>query len=191
MSYTAYAKKTPPNYFIAIKPKWQLTKNEKKILPIDNLGSIRKKSWQTDWWKLVCSPIKAFYHPNMYQSLSGKEPVKQDDHPNNISCHSCSKLTGQTKTFKSINLWGFLKAQKVGRSHTVCLQAWTEKDWQHARVFPLNHMETHLDAISNNPNMLIKHYSNYKSCMDIRHVSSRLGEKALDGSCLLASHAHI
>lgn len=46
------------------------------------------------------------------------------------------------------------------------------------RVFP-NHMETHLDAISNNPNMLIKHYSNYKNCMDIRHVSSRLGEEAL------------
>lgn len=185
--------KKPTQLFYCYKT--QVTADQKwkkKILPIDNLGNIRKKSWQTDWWKLVCSPIKAFYHPNMYQSLSGKEPVKQDDHPNNISCHSCSKLTGQTKTFRSINLWGFLKAQKVGRSHTVCLlQAWTEKVWQHARVFPLNHMETHLDAISNNPNMLIKHYSNYKSCMDIRHVSSRLGEKALDGSCLLASHAHI
>lgn len=137
MSYTACKKKKKqPNYFIAIKPKWQLTKNKKKIfLPIDNLGSIWKKSWQTDWWKIVCSPVKAFYHPNMYQSLSGKEPVKQDDHPNNTSCHSCSKLTGQTKTFKTINLWGFLKAQKVGRRHTVCLlHAWTE-DWQHACVF--------------------------------------------------------
>lgn len=172
---------------MTVDQKWK----KKKNLPIDNVGSIRKKSRQTDWWKTVCSPIKAFYHPNMYQRLSGKEPVKQDDHPNNTSCHRCSMLTGQTKTFKIINLWGFLKAQKVGRSHTACLlQAWTE-DWQRACVFPLNHMETHLDAISNNPNMLIKHYSNYKNCMDIRHVSSRLREKALDGSCLPASHAHI
>ena len=96
MSYTAYAKKNPTQLFYCYKT--QVTADQKwkkKILPIDNLGSIRKKSWQTDWWKLVCSPIKAFYHPHMYQSLIGKEPVKQDDHP--ITFPAIAVLSSQVR----------------------------------------------------------------------------------------------